>query len=504
MIFFKVSYPSRALMGVCLLALSACGGGGGGSGGGTAADPVPGGTTNPPPAATTDLLTVGAITGFGSIFVNGIKFETGSASVTLDGASASESDLSIGQVVAVLGAVNDDGITGDASQIIFDDNVEGPISAIDAVAGVLVVLGQTVIVDSSTTFDDRISPPGLDGLLVGDVVEVSGFVRSDDAVQASRIEPKPAGQLFEVNGVVAALDVVASTFVISDLLVDYSQATLRDFDSGSISNGDLVEVKGATFDAAGAFLAQDIELKSLLPDMGGDDNNSRDEVEVEGLITRFASAQDFDVAGITVITNDATRFENGTAADLGLDVKVEAEGQLQSDGTLLARKVSIRRGGSARVEATVQDVDAANNRFTVLGIAVRLDALTRIEDSSDADNSRFSLGDLRSGDWVEVRGTENPAGSNTILASRLERDDPDDEVEVQGRVDNFSANETLSILGVTIQVDAGTQYEDVNGTGLSAQSFFAGLGDGVLVKAQGQELGGNVVLAEELEYEIED
>ncbi len=494
-----VSTVLRVGLGGCALLLGACGGGGGDTSSGVAPDAS--GTTEPPPAATTDLLTVGAITGFGSVFVNGIKFETDTAAITVEGASASEADLSIGQIVMVLGTVNDDRISGQASQIIFDDDVEGPISAIDPAAGVLIVLGQTIVVDAGTTFDERIAS-GLSSLTVGDVVEVSGFVRSDGAIAASRIELKPAGQLFEVNGVVTALDLATSTFMIGDLVVNYSQAALSDFDSGSLSNGDLVEVKGMTFDSAGALLAQTVERKSPLSDMG--DNDQRNEVEIEGLITRFTSAQDFDVAGIPVLTNDATRFENGTAADLGLNVKVEAEGQLQSDGSLIARKVSIRRGGSARLAATVQDVDAPNNRLTVLGIAVQLDALTRIEDDSDADNPRFSISDLRSGDWVEVRGTELPAGSNEVLASRLAREDPDDEVEVQGQVDSFAANETLSILGVTIAVDARTQYEAIDGTALTAEAFFAAVGEGVLVKAQGQDIGANVVLAEELEFEVED
>ena len=47
----------------------------------------------------------------------------------MDGRSGSEDDLGIGMVVLVKGTVNDDGVTGTATRVIFDDEVEGPISA---------------------------------------------------------------------------------------------------------------------------------------------------------------------------------------------------------------------------------------------------------------------------------------------------------------------------------------------------------------------------------------
>ena len=62
-------------------------------------------------------ISVGTITGFGSVFVNGVEFDTSGASITVDGTPASESDLGIGMVVAVEGAFNENGLTGKADRI---------------------------------------------------------------------------------------------------------------------------------------------------------------------------------------------------------------------------------------------------------------------------------------------------------------------------------------------------------------------------------------------------
>lgn len=80
------------------------------------------GSGGPSPAAA-----VGPITGFGSIFVNGVEYTTSSAHIVIDDQAGTESDLHAGQVVAVKGTVNADGTTGTATDVIFSGNVEGPV-----------------------------------------------------------------------------------------------------------------------------------------------------------------------------------------------------------------------------------------------------------------------------------------------------------------------------------------------------------------------------------------
>jgi hypothetical protein len=481
---------SRVSSIAAILGIAACGGGGG-------SDVAPPQNPPPPPVTTTSTVSVGTITGFGSIFVNGIEFATDGTSFTVDDNPGTESDLRIGQVVRVTGTIDDNGSTGSADDVVFDNEVEGEITSIDVTGSQIVVLGQVVVIDGSTVFDDSLADPSINGLAVGDLVEVSGFPDANGVVRASRIEPGTAGGDLEVRGTIGNLDTGTGTFELNGLVVDYSGATLDDFAAGQPADGDPVEVHGSDVDANGVLIATRVEREDRGFDGVGDDV----QVEIEGLITRFESAADFDVAGQPVTTTNGTVFENGEAADLALDVKVEAEGFVDEDGVLVADKVSIRRENDARIEALVDGVDVDAGILTVFGIAVTVDELTRFEDGSDADVRDFSLADVAAGDFVEVRGVET---SDALIASELRRDDPDDETTIQAVVDAETPEESLVILGITVQVDAQTQYRDTLDNAIAAADFFAAVEVGTLVKAKGTDLGGGVLGAEELELEVED
>ena len=190
-----------------LLMLAACGGGG------DAASQ----TTSSTSAAT--VLSRGAITGFGSVHVNGQRFETGSTVFTINGEPGTQADLRVGHFITVHGHRRDNGDPV-ADRIECDDIVTGPVQSIDAAAATLVVLGQTVRVDDDTSFDDNIPGSALSGVTVGDNVEVSGTRGADGVVTATRIEAKPATVPFEVIGVVRALDAAAHKLNATALVVD--------------------------------------------------------------------------------------------------------------------------------------------------------------------------------------------------------------------------------------------------------------------------------------------
>jgi hypothetical protein len=476
-----------------LLALFAgCGGGGSGD---SLTPPPP----TPPPTGGIGRngVALGPISTFGSIVVNGVRYETDAATFLLDGVAGTQDDLKVGQIVSVKGTINDDGTTGTADEVTFDDSVKGPVESIDLALKQLVVLGQTVLISLDTSFDDSFSPASLEGVSVGQIVEVSGQFDANGNIVATRIEPKPGGTMFEVHGTVAGLNTTAQTFNLNALVVDYSSATLDNFAGGQIAEGDFVEAKGMTLGGAGELLATKVELESLLP--GAVDG---DRIEVEGFITRFVSAQDFDVAGITVTTTGTTTYVGGVAADLGLNVKVEVDGDLNASGVIVATEVDIRRSKAVRVVADVDSVDATNNSLVILGIPVTVDVLTRLEDKSDADVDPLNLSDLNVGDYLEIRGSEFPAGSGTILATILERDDPDTETILQGFVDTIN-DPSITILGVTIDTNGATIFRDINDNVISAADFFNQVTTNSLVKAKGSEASDTVITATEVEFEFE-
>lgn len=439
----------------------------------------------------------GPVTTFGSVVVNGVRYDTSNATFTVNDSTGSEADLNVGDVVTVKGSINSDGQTGTADEVMFDDVVTGPVQSIDVVMSTMVVLGQTIIVGPDTSFDDSFAIPSLDGINVGQIVEVSGQFDANGDVVATRVEPKPPGSQFEVHGTVQSLDSNNMTFQLSALVVEYGAAMLDNFPAGQINNGDFVEAKGMTIGANSELIATSVELENFLP--GIEDG---DEAEIEGFITRFVSAQDFDVADFPVTTTANTVFEGGTSNDLGLNIKVEVEGEVDSQGVLIASKVDIRRAKAVRATATLDSVDAAADSVVLLGITVNVDALTRIEDKSNAEISPLTVADLNAGDYVHVRGDEFPAGSGTILATIFEREDPDTEAILQGFVESIN-NPSLTILGVTIETNAGTVFRDENDAVISANEFFTRLGNNDLVKAEGTESSDTTITAQEVEFEVE-
>lgn len=438
---------------------------------------------NPPRAA---VVSKGTIAGFGSIIVNGVRYDTANATIDADGNPGIQADLKVGQVVIVHGTLDDGGQTGVADTVAFDDLVEGPVSAIDSVAGTITVLGQLVIIDADTSFDDSISPASIDGLAIDDIVEVSGFFLADGSISATRIEDKPAGSDFEVTGPVSNL--TATTFQLNNLVVDYSAAQLDDFPGGSPQEGQLVEARGNSIGGAGELIATRVEFKGN--DLGADDG---DRVEVEGFITRFVSATDFDVEGIPVTTTGTTTYENGTSADLAINRKVEVEGVIDANGLITATKIEIKLSNFIRIEGMVETLAAAS--VTLFGIEINVNNLTRYEDKSSADLETFGLADINVGDYLETRGYEDASG---VVATRLEREDFDGEVAIRAFVDSVS-EPNFTIRGVMIETNGSTTFRDLNDLPISATEFFA-QAMGSLAEAVGTPSNGGII-ADEVELE---
>ena len=172
-----------------------------------------------------------------------------------------------------------------------------------------------------------------------------------------------------------------------------------------------------------------------------------DWIELEGFITVFSSSSAFEVDGVPVVTNGATLFENGGIEDLGPNVKLEVEGFTAADGTITADWIAIRRSTAIRVSGHVDAVDDSGQWITVLGVTVRADSFSRLEDDSQGVEP-FELRHIYVGDYVEVSGMESPAGSGDVLAVRLERE-YDGDAFVQGFVQSVNGG-IVRILGVDV------------------------------------------------------
>jgi len=428
--------------------LVACGGGGGG---GTSTAGIGG----------SGFVSSGTITGFGSVFVNGVKFETDpNTFFDIEGTTGSQTDLAIGMVVQVNGTINPDRLTGTATSIRYNDELQGSVAnfilASDSLTATFNILGIPVTIDSRTTYFD----PDNDGISItsiidGDMVELSGSFDSNERLIATRIERKDSNEQVGIEGTITNL--LGRSFTLRGISVDASNAALKDLPSG-LQNGIYVEVEGR-FNGI-QIIATEVESEEL--DFNDNDGN---EVEVEGFITDFNSTSDFKVDRIRVNASSAKLSPSNM--QLAKNLLVEVEGYMVN-GVLIAEEVKMR-GGDVEVSAYISsDINLANNRFEVTpvsgqpAIIIQTGMETQFENEITGIHS-FPLIDLAEGTFVEIEGYLNDDG--TLFASEVKITEEDD-IEIQGIIESDPSIGSIKVLGVEFIIDGNTQFEDDNGNNI--------------------------------------
>jgi Domain of unknown function (DUF5666) len=456
--------------GALALIVSACGGGGGDGGiGGTGGGGGAGGSD----------VSVGTITAFGSVWVNGVKFDSGTATIRIDDNPHPESDLRIGMVARVDGSISG----ASASTITVSSAAKGTVESVTG--NQMVVMGQTVITDGATTINNG-------PIAAGDYVEVHGLVASDGTISATYIEKKAAVASYAVKGFVKAHNTTTNAFDIGNLHVVMGPApVLNDMPPGSW-NGLQVEVKGTACAGSPPAACGTLTASKVEP------HGPRGQVantEVEGFITAFASASSFSVGGQAVVTTGTTQYEGGVAGDLVQGTKVEVEGSL-SGGVITATKVSFRE--SIRFEANI--ATKVGNALTLAGlsgITVETNALTRFKNQTFAN--------LSVGNNLRIRA--RPGSNGTVIATEVEQKStsPDNRVIMQAVASAVVAppTETVTLLGIVINTSqiSNNSFKDVNDAVIGRAAFYQQAAPGRLIKVRGSLAASTITWDQEIQLE---
>ncbi|RMJ04255.1 hypothetical protein DOQ08_01575 [Marinobacter litoralis] len=424
------------VMGAVAGSLIACGGSGSGSGSSASSG--------------NDGRSVGAVTGFGSVYVNGTRFKTDGTVTSNDGLER-EDQLHKGMVLKVNGSWNGQG-EGQARDISYDDTLRGPLTEASwdsaAQTGHLTLLNQNVALDGKTVFRGATAGE-LAANPMGYRVRVSGWRTSEGQFRASYVGAKLIDGDFEdsneaeLEGIVADLDATAQTFTISGLSVDYQLASGDDdFDLADLENGMAVEVEG--YLQAGVLMAKEIEKED---DLFEDD----DDVEISGDIFAFdESTSTFMINGVQVQFSDDTEFDDMDSDTLQDGTYVKVEGEFRN-GVLIAEEIEGQEG-DAELSGKIQAFDRENEILTVSGVKVWLTDTTLIETDSDERRSREDdLNALQIGDFVEVEGRQRDTDGGYLEAYAIEVEDDEDGnvAEIEGRVD-AKGQTSLTIMNLDI------------------------------------------------------
>ena len=470
------TFPVTAAL--IIIALSGCGGGSssvannGGIGG-------------------TGVTAAGTITAFGSIFVNGVEFETGNSSINVDDQSAIESDLKLGMFVTVNGTVDANGTTGTAISVIFDDDIQGRISAItvdpDGLSKTLTVFDQTILADKASTTYQGVT---FNNLAVNDVIEVSGFIDNAGVLHATRIEKNEdfiAGvSEIELKGIVSGLS--GTTFTLGSFTVDFSgPVDLSDVSGSVITNGMQVEVEG-TLNGTTISATRIEEEDGLF-----DDDETK--VSLEGIITNFAGSSSFRIAGQQIDASTASLEPAGLVLTNG--IVVEVEGPIIGS-VLRATKIEAR-GGDIKLEATVLGVDTAANTITLQffpgNITVKVNSQTTLQD--DITGNPLTLNAINPGtDFLEMRGYID--GTGNLVADEVHRDTPEKDI-LQAPVESFIPGNSITLLGLTFTtINGTTDFELADDTSTDSATFYMNLNNGDLIKIEDENQDGVI---DEVEFE---
>ena len=505
----KMRHPAIACS---ILALSACGES-------AAPTPTPPAGGTPPPPPPTAVKTSGVITGFGSIIVNGERYETDDGTIVAvedePETTGDDSRLRLGMRIEIDGT--ETGGVRTAGRIEYDEELRGPAENItpnteNPEFGTFTIAGQTVIIDANTVLDDDFNNvDGVAGVDIRDlnpallpggdpvVVEVSGYP-TETGVIATRVENTGEdvddigregvdGDEIEVKGYV---DDVASgggsiTVNTTEFLVTSSTVLEDDLVVGDSLIGAFVEIK-ADINSMSQYIA--VEIESEEDDL--DDAAEDDEIDLEGVLQAVDTVADPDVIvvnGVEVAVDDASAF-------IGLvGARVSISGTYNGDGVLVVSESDFEADNTIGTVDRIASVDTAGGTFTTrLGLVITPTIMSRVEDEVGADGDQLTPADflsrLRANDYVEARGY--PGENGAIVWTRIEREDDDDQsCELRGPVDTGTiADPTFEILGVSVNTtglsDDGFREE---GMTLGRSDFFSDLLAGDIVSVESDDAG---------------
>ncbi len=431
----------------------------------------------------------GDITGFGSVLFGDSEFETSTETeITIDSVPVDESELEIGMVADYL--VGEDAsadlLTGTAQLIAVNSLLKGPVTSLDP----LQVLGVPVLLEDGAQCEAVGCLPS-PALTVGDLVTVYGFMGGDNIARATRLELKSAiagnlPQEWKLQGRVDAAGI--DSLVLGSQLVSTMGVTPDDCDSG-ISAGVYVTIIADPNPLAGfgtLNLVRDVYCGQPgipLPQAGVD---TKIYSRAEGIVTGYAvGIPEFMVGGQLVtldLVSPGLQFENGTVDDLIDGVRVEVEGYFDTATRILEIIKVDFDSGRLEIVAPVdpQNIDAGNNSFNVMGITVFVDLST-------SDEVGVFTGGLTTLRQLAIKA-ELKAGNVVADEIRDEGAPNYGEVKLQGPLQSPQPDIAFDVLGVGVDLLAGTQFFGANDQPLAGgvTEFFNLVAVGDLVEVKGE------------------
>lgn len=406
---------------------------------------------------------VGTITGFGSVIVDGNRYDETSASITADIDPSAPAVISAGNLkLGMATQLTYDG-TARASSVQVGAAVAGAIDSLTSTG--FAVAGQTVRLATSgagITVLDGLG--GLPDLAVGERVSVHGPRGVDEVIEASRIERiDPAAALYtRVLGPVSAVNRTARTLVIGGLTVAWTTATKVLPTGSNFAVGQTLAVWADAAPSAGTLSADVIAVRSASWVEGAP-------LRAGGVVRDYnRGGNRFTVRGVTV-NNAGAVYVNGSSADLASGKPVWVQGRV-TDGLLEANTITLLRSETDlanEITGAITDY-VAGTRFRVRGSPIDASSATLSFENGSAAN-------LGNGVLVQIRGA---LVDGVLRASRIKfvLDQDDRSGAFKGVVSGYDPiTGRFTMQGIAMRLANTASFADDDGRTLSRAAFVNGI-----------------------------
>lgn len=442
-------------------------------------------TSGTPSPATTSESSQGVISGFGSIYINGKKYNTDNANIAINGqASSSISNLKVGMKISLTSSSNGNG-DNIATSVIYDTEIKGYIQSIDRNNQQILIADTIVQYNDLTHFIDTTET----ALTVEQFIEVSGYLQADGSFLATYIEQddSPSGINEYTAGIVSNLNIAEQQFTINNTLIDYANSVLE----GVLADNIYVRVKGSF--ANNVFVATNVDAADE-SDYYKDDNNNITRYEIEGLVTAISSTS-IDVNGRNYIFSSDMTFDAAQLSDIAIGQYVELYIEKESGLVTNIDVDSISAKVDGKTKGRIESIDLPNTSITVSGVIYQFTEQSRFEDD---DQQYFNFASLSVDDYVEIVFQQTTPFS--IL--RIEREDQaeyNDEWETKGLVSSIAGNQ-ITVNGIHIELSAAAKYL-LNDQLVGQQVFTDALAINTRVEVEGRYDTNDVFTLEKIEIE---
>jgi hypothetical protein len=394
-------------------------------------------------------ISVGRVAQVGSVYVNGLHFNTDAAQFVVNGDDTKTlNDIDVGMVVRVTGTKDTATASGTAQIVEYSSNLTGPVETDIDANHHRTIMGQQVQINPDTVFENSVqgSTVTLDTLQIDDLVDISGFRDGvSGEILATRVELISSPITYRVIGKTTLVN--TNTFAIGALHIQLNGQSMP-------ASGSYVKVTSSSPPAGGVLIADTLSVVSLDGSIAADGET----VEIEGIIASGLDANDHFVINGQTVDASLTSF-SGDTTSLAAGRIVEVAGVM--DGSiLLAEEIELEATSEERQEIAALlesgSVDTTAATITLLGQVIQTDNDTIFENDTDEETT-FTLSDLQVGDYLEAKVYDN---NSVLTATKLELEDPPTahDAELEG-IPSFVAADQIRILNVLIDTSAVPGYD---------------------------------------------